>query len=205
MFYKSHSKSRAWFRQKIKETMKEEFPSFNIRQKAKVASTVFDAATSGLSDEEILDKLFTVVYKCERRQDSKKKIATVKGTVTDNATEHGYPLIFYLCSRHSNCAEDHKDYEGRLYYDRFWRTKYKNQPEWLIKKIEKFINDNHLLAVQYISTAPVWLTTRPYCKHFFTRIDTLTALTSKPEPPVTHGKATRRGQSKKDIRKRLGI
>lgn len=205
MYYRSHSKSRAWLQAKIKETLKEEFPSFNTKQKAMIGRTAFGLAVSGESETSVLDSLFTVVSRCERHQDSIGKQKKMKEVSKESIPSNGFPMIFYLCSRHSNCAEDHTAYEGRLYYDRFWRTKYKGQPEWIQRKIQEFILRNKLLALQSIVKGPVWLTTRPYCKHFFTRVDTLEALTSKLEPPVTHGKRTRRGKSKKDIKKRLGI
>ena len=190
---------------KIKETLKEEFPSFNSRQKAAIGRKAYELATSEMSENDTLDSLYTAVSKVERRQSAILKKKEVREKLNDEASSNGYPMIFYLCSKHSNCAKDHTVYEGKLYYDRFWRTKYKDQPEWIQKKIEKFIDSNRLLAIQYVIKAPVWLTTRPYCKHFFTRIDTLEALTSKLEAPMTHGKRLKPDQGKKDIKKRLGI
>lgn len=66
--------------------------------------------------------------------------------------------IFYLCSAHKNPAKDHEDWEGKVYYD---ENKI-NTPE-----LEAFVESLGLLSVQWVTGGPVYMVTRPHCKHFF--------------------------------------
>ena len=83
------------------------------------------------------------------------------------------PTIFYLCSRHANPAKEHEFWEGKLYVDRFWRRTVQGlYPDEVIKKIERFIKSEHIHTVQWVTGFPVYLITRPYCRHFFIDIPT---------------------------------
>ena len=83
--------------------------------------------------------------------------------------------IFFVCSKHKHPAEDHKDYQGKIYVDRFWRTKLDEQMQ---KKVGAYIKNHNVLTVQYIIGEPVYMTTRPYCKHYFIPVNTSTVLNS---------------------------
>ena len=83
--------------------------------------------------------------------------------------------IFFVCSKHKKPAEDHKDYQGKIYVDRFWRTKLDFNMQ---KKVEAYIKNHNVLTVQYIVGEPVYMTTRPYCKHYFIPVSTSTVLNS---------------------------
>lgn len=71
---------------------------------------------------------------------------------------------FAICSRHADCAEDHIPYQGRLYYDRFWRRNFK-EPE-ARDAIEAFIKRHGLMSWQKAINRPAWLITRPNCRHW---------------------------------------
>lgn len=98
----------------------------------------------------------------EKRIDSlNRKIAgnekeiLIEDTVK-NARRNG--RIFYLCSSHDDCASDHKDYQGKIYVDE------KAQPtpeEW------EYIKQNMIQSFQWVTFRPVWMTTRPHCRHYF--------------------------------------
>ena len=79
--------------------------------------------------------------------------------------------VFYMCSIHSNPAEDHKDWQGKIYVDRYWKSVLEGQPE-VQKKVAAYIRNHDTLTVQEICGEPVYLITRPYCKHFFIGLDT---------------------------------
>lgn len=79
--------------------------------------------------------------------------------------------VFYLCSIHSNPAEDHKDYQGKIYVDRYWKTTLKDDPA-VLKKVAAFIKNKSIITVQDICKAPVYMITRPYCMHYFIELDT---------------------------------
>lgn len=73
--------------------------------------------------------------------------------------------IFYLVSAHNDCAKDHLDYQGRIYIDEKWRSVIKD--EEIKREIEDYIAKNNVLVWQKILYSPVWLITRPNCRHYF--------------------------------------
>lgn len=88
------------------------------------------------------------------------------------------PEVFYLCSWHGDCAEDHLPYQGNLYVDRQWKT-------WVTdretrKEINIYIAKYKVRAMQKIMHRPVWLITRPNCRHYFDSITTKEVLSGKP-------------------------
>lgn len=83
--------------------------------------------------------------------------------------------IFYLCSWHGDSAIDHADYQGKLYYDRFWRHYIKS--ETLKRKVQSFIDKNKLKSLQWVTNKPVWLITRPNCRHYLERVSINEAFT----------------------------
>ena len=89
--------------------------------------------------------------------------------------------IFFLCSKHNSPAEDHKNYQGKIYVDRFWRTKVSGSE---YTAVLQYIKDNEIVTVQEIMGDPVWLTTRPYCKHFFIPVATSDVLLSVQDSDV---------------------
>lgn len=137
-------------------------------------------------DLEQLEKLFKIVKKAERRLIYLKKKEDIKHLLTTdfkNATGRGYPAVFFICSKHNKCADDHEEYQGKIYVDRFWRSKLilHGTPEWLLQATEKFVRKNQIKSIQEISGRPVYLGTRNNCRHFFTVVDLLSALTLSEE------------------------
>ena len=63
---------------------------------------------------------------------------------------------FYYCTAHKNCAAGHRDYQGKVYYRRL--DNYSDAEM-------DFIRENDLMAVEDVVDRPVWLVTRPNCKH----------------------------------------
>lgn len=70
--------------------------------------------------------------------------------------------IFYLISKHKDCAKDHVDYQGKLYVDDKWRMVLGNDGE-----VQDFIIENGIKTFQWVTSKPVYMITRPYCRHFF--------------------------------------
>lgn len=64
---------------------------------------------------------------------------------------------FYMASWHKDSAEDHKDWQGKLYYD----------AKATDPAVLKYARDHHLRTVQWVTGKPVWFVTRPYCRHYF--------------------------------------
>lgn len=115
------------------------------------------------------------------------------------------PIIFYICSQHGNAAKDHAPYQGTVYVDRFWKSvcKNANQPEFIIKAIEKYISRHNTKTIQWVMGPPVYMVTRPYCKHYFTPVPTLDVLTSVIKPPKHKKVFVKPGDTKRYIQNRL--
>jgi hypothetical protein len=77
-----------------------------------------------------------------------------------------------------DCAEDHLPYQGKLYYDRFWR-RYVTDPE-ARKTVLEIIKARGLRSMQWVINRPVWLITRPNCRHFFRQISIADAIGNVP-------------------------
>ena len=63
---------------------------------------------------------------------------------------------FYLASSHNDCAEDHKPYQGKMYYD-----------EKAPADIVSYAKNKGLKSIQWVMGDPAWFITRPNCRHFF--------------------------------------
>ena len=83
--------------------------------------------------------------------------------------------IFFICSVHEKPAKDHADWQGLIYVDRFWRTKVSEE---MRPAVQSYIRNHQILTVQEIMGEPVYLTTRPNCKHFFIPLETKEVLHS---------------------------
>ena len=77
----------------------------------------------------------------------------------------GQEKIFFLCSAHGDCAEDHLEWQGRLYVDKDWRKQVSDNMQK--QKIQEFISANQIKKFQWVIGNPVWLITRPNCRHYF--------------------------------------
>ena len=71
--------------------------------------------------------------------------------------------LFYICDTYSDCANDHQDYQGQLYYDeKVWAK---------VPKSNKFYDDlkkgvdKCKASITEVTENKPWLTTRPNCRH----------------------------------------
>lgn len=85
-------------------------------------------------------------------------------------------VVFWLCSQHSDCADDHIKFQGKLYYDENYTSF--GIPSELLQKITKFIQSKNMLSIQKVKNNAPFLTTRPNCRHYFQPVSTTQALTS---------------------------
>lgn len=112
-----------------------------------------------------------VVYKNNRKMSFKAyQEMNVRTTLHKEALDYQYEsakefgVVFYLCSYHSDCADDHKDYQGKIYYDENWKSIANEENHKIIQKI---INDKKCLPLQKYRDGKPWITTRPNCRHNF--------------------------------------
>lgn len=77
------------------------------------------------------------------------------------------PKIFYLISKHLDCAKDHEKYQGKIYVDEKWKRSTAMFSPTLIKEIEEYIQKNNIMTFQEVTHRPVWMITRPNCRHYY--------------------------------------
>lgn len=118
---------------------------------------------------------FTEIKKVEVKiandYEAREKMSTMEKDVGD-ARKNG--KIFYLVSSHEDCADDHEDWQGKLYYDTAWRNVVKD--EATRKEVLGFIAQYKMKTFQWVTRKPVWLMTRPNCRHYYNTITTEEAL-----------------------------
>ena len=142
------------------------------------------------------------------------RLGTVHGkgvTVGGSYEVYADPLVFYLCSTHVSPAADHKDYQGKIYVDRYWRRTLEGagKSDGYIGTVERYIDDNGILTVQEVVDGDPHLIWRNHCKHFFIPLSTSevlarrTAKAIRKEHPEakTYGKPKSNAQYRKDRRR----
>ena len=75
------------------------------------------------------------------------------------------PKIFGLVSTHQDSATDHRDFQGKYYFDEKWQNYVKDAERRA--EIQAFINKHNLKSFQWVTGKPVWMITRPHCRHYF--------------------------------------
>ena len=231
--FHGHGKTKKWLKNRLREVI-DSLDDLTRNEKAKLYEAAFQTATDpvevavtervGIGGTQLPPKqevdfskpanckeLVQTLGKIERRTSSRTNMNSIKDTIARAravGTEQigRLPMIFYACSSHSKPAKDHKDYQGKIYVDRYWR-KYctGTVPEWMMMAIEEFIQKNEILTVQKIMGPPVWLATRPFCRHVFVPVNTLSVLTEQPETYIkkTYARPTKRGATYEYIKRHL--
>ena len=78
-----------------------------------------------------------------------ERLRIKKGTVRAELSNPGGTILF-LCSKHNNCADDHKNYQGKIYIDRFWRQKVSGLLVNFVTYFQLCLISNQLIAVSPI-------------------------------------------------------
>lgn len=99
-----------------------------------------------------------IINKAATKQESDDKKKVLQDEFVKNRKD---AKIFYVASSHADSAEDHKDYQGKIYVDRYWKNYDKDG------SLEKFIRKNDIRSVQWVTGSPVYFITRPNCRHYF--------------------------------------
>lgn len=95
----------------------------------------------------------------------------IQQDITKNLLKAGRDAgnIFYICTYFGDCAPDHADYQGKIYYDQKWESIVSSEKKDIV---EEYITSNDLLSYQSVIDGPVYLTTRPNCRHSFQTVST---------------------------------
>lgn len=114
------------------------------------------------------------VMKQETYQNTQKFESNLKQEIINTELETNRHLndvkVFYLASTHGDCANDHYDYQGKIYVDSKW--KFCNIDSEVKQEINKYIHENNIKTLQWVTGKPVWFVTRPNCRHYFKALKT---------------------------------
>ena len=166
-----------------KITKKERFALYNVAMRTFKGSRASYNWEKELSKRETYDNVLRVCRRIQSRATLREKKATHRA----NMMSGNY--VFYMCSEHNKPAEDHKEWQGKIYVDRFWRSKVEDT---LAVPTLEYIKTHNIMTIQEIMGAPVYLTTRPYCRHYFIPLKTVTVLTQGREKIVEQHRIKKR-------------
>lgn len=119
--------------------------------------------------DKVFQKTNTISYDVGKKYESDFKEEVIRKEILKNRNL-SHPKVFYLCSKHDDCAQDHLNYQGKFYIDEKWESIIKDDEEK--RKIRAFIKANGIKTYQWVIHRPVWLITRPNCRHYFKSIKT---------------------------------
>lgn len=114
---------------------------------------------------------------------------TFNDEVNNNLINYGdnAGIIFYKCNSFSDCALDHREYQGKIYVTKYWKSivdpEIKDQVEEVINS--SAVGSKGIKFIQDVMSKPVWLTTRPNCRHKFSVLNTLDVINGKVSKDAT--------------------
>jgi len=122
---------------------------------------------------------------------------TVQTEISEQQLKYGAngKVVFYIVNEFQDCADDHKDYQGKIYFDERYASMGFNDD--IVKAIKKKISSKKMLSVQNVRTGIPYLTTRPNCRHTFKPLSIDQALNLSPKKILKDNKWTT-GSYKKD-------
>ena len=123
---------------------------------------IYSSIRAKIQNNDLIKQANQVMYSYEQRLKHDQM-----NELLDKAEEDKSP--FFLCSSHPKPAKDHADWEGKLYYDEDYEQ---YVPEEQLISIRAIIRNRKLVTVQWVTGAPVFLTTRRNCKHYFINVPT---------------------------------
>lgn len=161
---------------KVRDIIKD-IPDFNIREKARLYVAAKKMIIQAVMQEGDLYKkqLRRFEIDCNKVTEHKNARMRKDDLKIKMRFRRAGGQVFYLCSEHPNCAKDHKDYQGKIYVDRFWRNTLEDDPE-MLKAVEAYIKNHDIKTVQWVCSDPVYMIRRPYCKHKMIPLDLKTVL-----------------------------
>lgn len=123
------------------------------------------------------NKIFTesnkIAYDIGQQEEEKGKNKVIED-IEKQAKEQ--KNVFYLCSAHRDSALDHVNYQGKIYVDERWMDIITDLN--LRGRIAQFVYMNNIKTFQWVIGKPVWMITRPNCRHFFKVIDNEQAMSN---------------------------
>lgn len=144
-----------------------DIPYFNIREKAQIYLIVRKVTDlmyiqNGKLENRQIKRYYTGLHKVEEHRNARERRENLKGELRLNRANKD---VFYICSWHEDSEKLHAEYQGKIYVDRFWRSILAGD-EAMQKKVQAYIRNHNTMTVQDVIKGPVYLITRPYCRHF---------------------------------------
>lgn len=107
-----------------------------------------------IEHKHVLEESHSVAYKIQRKEIGEQKEAFIMSDIQANRLDNKW---FYLCSAHADSAKDHAPWQGKIYIDE------NCQDERCLALARKY----HMKTYQWVIGKPVWMVTRPNCRHYF--------------------------------------
>ena len=179
---KQENKTQLYIQKNIKRQI-DALPFATPRQKSELFKRVMHIVRNGYTGHGYRMLLKTMNF-VERRCQTAAKLTVMENKMSMARTgggEHGQGIkVFYLCSVHTGPAADHKEWQGKIYVDRQWKSVLTRggSTGTEIRGIEAYIKNHQILTVQEVVNNKPYLLTRPYCRHFFIPLSTAEVLGS---------------------------
>lgn len=160
--------------QATKEALKKAKKINRLRSVDEIKKSIYEQTQKGINEGiKIQTKRGKIGYKEYMEM---KVRSNIQSEISERQLQIGAKakVVFYIVNEFADCADDHAEYQGKIYYDERWQT-FGFTPE-AEQKIAKRILDKRMLSIQQVRNKAPYLTTRPNCRHSFKPIPIDTAL-----------------------------
>lgn len=154
------------------KVLKRKSEAISIKQvKTKYGSVVSECTPEELLSIAVFDllhksqvekRLSHDIVKQTDKSEGDSKYEIIDAEVNKNRLKN---KIFYLASYHKDSANDHKNWQGKIYIDEKWESL--DIDYGLRNAIKEYIRQHDIKTFQWVIFRPVWLVTRPNCRHYF--------------------------------------
>lgn len=148
-----------------------------IQPQFKRMESLYEGIVSHTQTTSSLNNAPKIVYKDKRMVGFREYMnMNVRTTFQQSANEFQMQsakdngLVFYLCSSHADCANDHADYQGKMYIDENWESIVNSEEER--NQIEAYLLANKIETIQSVRDNAPYLVTRPNCRHYLMPVST---------------------------------
>ena len=128
-----------------------------------LADAIYEQTQKGIdADLKIRIKGRTWSYKAYMEMNAR---TTVQHNIGEEQLKVGKlaKIVFYICNVFADSADDHAKWQGKMYYDERWESFVEDKETQ--KKIRGLIRKKRMKSVQWVKDKPIYLTTRPNCRH----------------------------------------
>lgn len=112
-----------------------------------------------LAQTDLVMKAFNRAYRKAWKRT--KGTQVVKGLALNR--DRSEPVVFYLVSSHQKPQPAHRDLQGKILVDRFWRSSLEGHEKY--DEVARYVRDNKVRTVQWACGAPHYLIRRINCRH----------------------------------------